>query len=249
MNTDQIRRGLRNIKTRYATINAVVEKADTIVDEVVPLLQDRNEGVRWSAIKILSEIGDDRAIGSLIALLEQSKNVTDAANALRAITGQDFGDAPNEWRHWAMQDSKVQNVADADILLDEDLIAAATRDLPMTVSGKGPEYSVDVSLPDGRSQQVWIDFSRKDPNGRPIVQLCTPCGEADQQQYEAALKLNMSIPYGAIAIASLDNILCFAIVDSHLREIVRPEDIAESIMSLARYGDSVEKSLFGKNRF
>lgn len=249
MNTDQIRQGLRNIQTRSATINAVAEKGDIIIDEVIPLLQDRNEGVRWSAIKILSEIGDERAIGPLIALLEQSKNVTDTANALRAITGQDFGDEPGAWRQWVMREPGLGEAAGLGVLSDEDLITTATRDLPVTVSGKGQEYIVNVSLPGGRSQRVWIDLSRKDPNGRPIVQLSTPCGDADQRQYESALKLNMSIPYGAIAIASLDDALCFAVVDTYLRQTVHPEDIANSIMSLAAHGDLVEKSLSREDRF
>lgn len=249
MSTEEIRRGLRDFKTRAGIITAVVDKGGAMVDDILPLLQDRNEGVRWSTIRILSEIGDDRAIGPLITLLEQSKNVTDAANALRTITGRDFGDAPGEWRRWTMQDASVRNAVVAGVLSDADLITQATQDLPVTVSGEGQEYSVAVSLPEGRSQQVLIDLSGKDASGRPIVQLSTPCGDADERQYEAALKLNMSICHGAIAIASLDDKLCFAMVASYLRENVHPEEIAESIMSLARHGDSVEKSLSGEDRF
>ena len=249
MGTEQIRRGLRDYRTRAATIDTIAEKGAAMIDDILPLLQDRNEGVRWSTIRILSEIGDNRAIGPLIKLLEQSKSITEAASALRAITGQDFGDAPEEWRRWAMEDAEVRNSAGTGILSDADLIAAAIKDLPVTVTSEGREYSVTVSLPEGRSQQVWIDFARCDANGRPIVQLSTPCGDADERQYETALKLNMSIPYGAIAIAALDDKLCFAMVDSYLRQTVHPEDIAESILSLARHGDSVEKSLSAEDQF
>jgi len=65
-----------------------------------------------------------------------------------------------------------------------------------------------------RSQQVWIDVSGKDSHGLPMVQLITPCGDADAARYETALKLNMTISYGALAIASLDGALCFAVVDN-----------------------------------
>lgn len=47
-----------------------------------------------------------------------------------------------------------------------------------------------------------------------MVQLITPCGDADAARYETALKLNMTISYGALAIASLDGALCFAVVDN-----------------------------------
>jgi hypothetical protein len=249
MHTDDIRQGLRHVATRAATIDAVATRGSGLVDAVLPLLQDRHEGVRWSAIKILSEIGDDRAIAPLIALIEQRKNATAAANALRSITNQDFGDTADAWRHWALLDAEARSAGDGASLSDGALMAAATRDLPVKVTEEQGTYTVDVSLPEDRAQRIWIDFSRKDLNGRPVVQLCTPCGEADEHQYETALKLNMSIPYGAIALALLDEKLCFAMVDSYLRETVHPEDIAQSIMSLAENGDSVESSLSAEDRF
>jgi len=96
MNKDDIRKGLRNIRTRSVTITAVEQQGACMNEAIIPLLNDRNEGVRWSAIKILSEIGDSRAIAPLISLLEKNKNATTAAMTLRAITGKDFGDDPNE---------------------------------------------------------------------------------------------------------------------------------------------------------
>ncbi len=249
MTTDQIRRGLRNISTRAATIDAVSVEGASLVDEVIPLLQDRNEGVRWSAIKILSEIGDARAVGALIVLIEQKKNSIAAANSLEAITGESFGADAVAWRHWAVENSSVRNIAGGGILSDEDLIAAAIQDLPLTSRGEGKEYCFDISLEDGRSHQVLVDLAQKDSNGRLIVQLSTPCGDVDPNKYEDALKLNMSITYGAIAIALLGDTHCFAMVDSYLRETVHPQDIAESIMSLARNGDSLEKSLSGEDQF
>ncbi|MEI8140719.1 MAG: hypothetical protein WCI03_12745 [bacterium] len=41
----------------------------------------------------------------------------------------------------------------------------------------------------------------------------------------------------------LDNNLFFALVHTHLRATVHPEDIAKSIMCLARHGDSLERAL------
>jgi hypothetical protein len=249
MKSDEIRGGLHNIRTRAATIDAVTVAGEAMIETILPLLQDRNEGVRWSAIRILSEIGDARATGPLIALIQQNKNPTDAANALCAITGQDLGSDAAAWQRWANDGTEAPAPVADNALSDGALIAAAVQDLPLTLRGEGQEYCVDVSLADGRSHQVTIDLSREDPNGRAIVQLSTPCGDADPARYEDALKLNMSIPYGAIAVASLGDSLCFAMVDSYLRASVHPEDIAESIMSLARHGDSLEQSLTGEDRY
>lgn len=249
MTTDDIRKGLRNIKTRSDTITQVSSAGTPMVDEVLPLLQDRNEAVRWCAIRILSEIGDNSAVGALITLLEQSKNASTATNALRSITGQEFGDNPDDWRDWASKDKEVRNEAGGAILSDQDLVTEATRDLPAEVTGSGLTYTVKVSLPDNRKQDVWIDLAQKDSDGRPIVQLCTPCGEADPTKYEYALKLNMSITFGAVSLALMENKLYFAMVDSYMRKTIHPQDVAESIMSLAKHGDSIEKTLSDEDKF
>ena len=248
MNKDDIRKGLRNIRTRSAIITAVEQEGPCMNETIITLLNDRNEGVRWSAIKILSEIGDAQAIAPLISLLEQNKNATTAAMTLRAITGKDFGDDPNEWRDWAAKDDSIRNSGGLD-LSDEDLISAAVEGLPVMVSGSGEAYTITVTLPDQRNQQVWINLSAKTPEGKPIVQLSTPCGDADKTQYENVLKMNMSIPFGCLALAEMDGKLVFAMTDSYIRKTAHPQDIAESIMSLAKNGDSMEKSLSQADRY
>ncbi len=247
--TDEMRVKLRNIKTRAAMINAVAERGGELLDEVLPLLQDRHEGVRWSATRILAEVGDERAIGPLVSLLEQGRNMSDAAHALHEITGMAFGDDASEWRRWMMQEPSIRNRGTGGILSDAELMEAAVREMPVHLSGQSPEFLVKVSLPDGRSQEIWVDFSHRTDDGRALVQLVSPCGEAAPAHYEAALIRNMTIPYGALAIASLDDRRCFVVVNSHLRETVHPQDIAESIMSLARHGDTVEQSLSPKDQY
>lgn len=249
MDTELARKGLRAIETRAATLDAIVGEGAAAVPDILPLLQDRNDGIRWCAIKALSEIGDARAVGPLIALLEQSKNVTETANALRAITGQKLGDMAGEWRRWATQSRGTSPVPAATIPSDAELMLAATRDLRARVSVDGQEYTVEVTLPRGRTQQVWVDFSSKDREGRPIVRLFSLCGEADPAQYETVLKLNMSIPIGAIGLGLLDDRLYFAAVHSHLRATVHPEDIANSILAIADCADSLEASLAQGDRY
>jgi len=251
INVDEFRRGLWNIRTRATVMDGAVDGGDgeDYTDAAIELLNDRDEGVRWSAVKILAEIGDERAVGPLIALLERGKNSTETANALRAITGQEIDADPGEWRKWADRQSAGGSEANLGILSEQALLSAAVKDLPARVSGGKGNYSVSVSLEEGRSQQVWVDFSKTDPADQPIVQLCTPCGDAVADQYEAALKLNMAIPYGAVAIALLDGKLCFAMVDAYLRATVHPEDISKSIMTLAREGDKIEQALADGDRY
>jgi len=249
MDTQTIRQGLYNIKTRASTMDALIEKGREISSDIVPLLQDRDEGIRWAAIRILAEIGNEDVILPLIHLMEQSKNVSEVIRSLQTITGQNFGDKTAAWRKWATQKKLEKGGLPAELLSDKELMAAAIKDLLVTITGEGQEYVVSVPLPDRRNQNIRIDFSIKDADGHPGVQLTTPCGPAVPEQYEEVLKLNMSIPYGAIGLAMLDDTLFFALVHTHLRATVHPEDIAKSIMCLARHGDALEKTLSPKDNF
>ncbi len=246
---DELRRGLRKFQTRATMIEAAIDEGEGCVEVILPLLHDRNESIRWSAIRILSEIGNERAIGPLVGVIERGKNSTAALNALCTISGENFGTDVKAWRKWMLEDPGLRATATDGVLSDESLLAAAMEDLPVTISGEGEEYAATVSLPEGRSQQVWIDFSKKDDDDQAIVQLCTPCGDAETPRYEWALKLNMAIPYGAVALAELDGKQCFAMVDAYLRATVDPEDIAKSVMSLAEQGDAIEKALAHDDRY
>lgn len=249
MERDELRKGLRHFETRARVIEAAIDAGEACIEDVIPLLHDRSESVRWSAIRILTEVGDERAIGPLIGVLERGKNVTDTHNALCAISGEDFGHDVKAWRQWLLEDPDLRAGATDGMLSDDALLAAAIEGLPVTVSGEGQAYAVTVSLPEDRTQQVWIDFSRKDQDDQSIVQLCTPCGDADASRYEWALKLNMAIPYGAVALAELDGKLCLAMVDAYLRATCDPEDLGKSLMCLATQADAIEKALAREDRF
>ena len=245
IDVDQLSAQLRDFRSRGAAIRRAVDGGEQAVDAAIELLNDRNDGVRWSAIRILSEIADARAIAPLVTLLERGRNTTEVANALRAITGEDLGDDAALWRSWQ---SGGGSEARAGVLSNAGLLAAATRDLPVTLTSEGDHYVAKVALDDGRSQTIWVDFSASDQDGDPIVQLSTACGPANQDYYQWALELNMTIPFGAIGVARLGEEECFALVDSYSRSTVDPQDIAKSLMTLACQGDAIEQSLASEDR-
>ena len=81
------RRGLLNYRTRSAVIGVAVEAPEEYFDAAIKLLNERNDTLRWCAIRILGEIGDERAVKPLQELIEAKLNVVDARDALRAIIG------------------------------------------------------------------------------------------------------------------------------------------------------------------
>ena len=237
VDVENLRLQLRNFRTRAAAIDEAVNAGRAAVEPVIQLLNDRNEATRWSAMKILAEIGDTRGVGPLIALLERGKNAMEAANALRTITGR------------ASDAGAVDGAQERPALSDQELMEAATKDLPAGMAAKGNRYAVKVSLPNGRSQRVRVDFGVKDSEGEPLVRLYTPCGKAGEERYEWALRNNMNLPYGAIAIARIEGERYFVMVNTYLRATVDPEDISKTLMTLAAKGDAVEKILTGEDRF
>lgn len=246
--TNTLRSQILNFRTRRAAIDQAIAAGADAVEPVAALLKDRKEAIRWSAIRILSEIGDRRAVEPLIELVESGKSSVEAANALRGITDQDFGEDGAAWRRWASGTSGLEVAAERKPLSDEELVQAGVEDLKATIAVKKGRYLVTIKLPDGRSQTVYVVFSAKDADDQPIVWLYTPCGEATPDKYEWALKQNLKLPYGAIGIARIDKTASFVMSNTHLRATVDPEDIAKSLLALATRGDAVEKMLTGEDK-
>ncbi len=221
-------------------MDQLVEQGKEAVPVVVPLLQDRDEGVRWAAIKVLSEIGGEAAILPLLDQLDQGRNVADVVSALKMLTGQDFGSRGMAWREWLLQAKAGAGTAAGS---NHDLVRRAVRDLPATVSEDGQEFVVTLNLPGRRTQSIRVDFSARDADGHFMVQLTTPCGAAKPEHYESVLKLNMSLAYGAVALALVEDTLCFALVATHCRATLQPDALAKSLVSLAQHGDALEKRL------
>lgn len=249
IDVEELRRDLRDFRSRSAAMQRAVDAGDEAIDPAIRLLSDRSEATRWSAMRILAEVGGARAVGPLIEVMERGENAIEAINALWRITGEDFGEDAAAWRQWASARPGSDAPAERRELSDEELVEAATRDLDTEVSHTGDRYIVTVALKGGRSQRVCVDFAAKDSQGDPLVRLYTPCGKAVQEKYEWALKNNMNLPYGAIGIARMQGVPCFVMIDAHLRATANPTDLGKSIMTLAANGDVVEKILTRQDKY
>ena len=245
LNLTTLRSQLADFRARSAAIDRTIDAGEDGINAAIQLLNDRKEAVRWSAIRILSDIGDNRAVEPLIQLLERNKSSTDAANALRNITGQNFGEDGAAWRTWASGQEGIGVSSERKELPDDVLVELATRDLDAEVTQRKGRHVVTVSLPEGRKQTVYVVFTAKDTQGDPIVWLYTPCCEATPEKHEWALKQNLRLRHGAIGIARIGNADCFVMSNTHLRATVDAEDLAKSLLALASRGDVVEKLLSG----
>lgn len=93
--------GSPNERLRSSAAEALGKVKDPrAVDQLIAALKDQSSSVRLRAAGALGEIKDQRAIEPLIPMLKDQFSRWDAAEALKKITGQDFGTDHGKWNDW-----------------------------------------------------------------------------------------------------------------------------------------------------
>lgn len=101
---------------------ALLQYGSRFVDDLMAICNDRSVEYRWAAAYYLGRIGDQRAVPALILLLNnrtklsaypQGVPVFDSADdyaedALKKITGQDFGKDALRWEEWWRERMKMR---------------------------------------------------------------------------------------------------------------------------------------------
>lgn len=105
-------------------------------------------------------------------------------------------------------------------------------------------YRIQITLPDGRQQAVFVESSKHVASERLLL-IYSICCPSDPAYYEYALRLNSEIAHGGLAIRSINGRDHFVILDSYPRGTVDVEEIRRSTLEMASRGDSVEKLLTG----
>lgn len=131
-------------------------------------------------------------------------------------------------------------VRDIESLLSEAF--AGTTGVEWTRSEK--RYRLQLTLPDGRSQVLFIEPSDHAAVERLIL-IYSKCCPAQPEYYEEALRLNSEVSHGALALRQIDGEECFVMIDTYPRSTVDPEEIRRSVLEIAFRADAVEKLLTG----
>ncbi|MBI1372374.1 MAG: hypothetical protein GC159_06380 [Phycisphaera sp.] len=117
----------------------------------------------------------------------------------------------------------------------------------VTPEQNGARYKLTVPLAEGRHQDVYIATGIADSEGSPLMCVYTYCAPATPENYERALRYNMRMSYGALAINDVGDTPMFVMVDTVLISAADANEVRKTILGLARHGDRVEKSLTGKD--
>jgi hypothetical protein len=126
---------------------------------------------------------------------------------------------------------------------DEDL-DTATQGIHGAETGEKKEADTFIEQ---RRQFVYLTANRKGLDDEDIIQVFTICAPEEERFYKSALLLNMNLPFGAFAVSQVEGENYFVMVDTYLAESVTYEELALSIISLAKSGDKMEKMLVGED--
>lgn len=242
---DQIAK-LRDFHTRSAAKYELLRIGTDAVEPLLEALKDPSEGVRWSAASLLGELKDERSIDPLIEALEDSSLAGTASDALAAITGEDFGEDAENWRKWRrgepVEDFKSSPTTKK-MLTGPELVRQALKGLADEIQESGQNFIIAIPLEGGRTQKVRVNPSHKDSEDNPVVFIETICCPAEPKHHEWALRQNTKLPFGALAICDVANKPHYVMVNTLLRETADPPEVRTSVLTLARWGDAIEKSI------
>lgn len=130
----------------------------------------------------------------------------------------------------------------------ESLVREAFRDDPrVTWTHEGERYRLQVQLPGGRGQTLFVEPSNHAVAERLLL-IYSTCCPAEPSYYETALRLNSEMPHGSIAIREIDGRPLFVVLDTYPRATVDAEEIRRSTHAVASRADAIEKLLTGLDR-
>lgn len=157
----------------------------------------------------------------------------------KSITGENDIQIEN-----SLPDIKQKNISH-NIL--KTIITDITKGTLITYNEIENGFEVNIPLPDNRKQKVFVTTGRRDSDCEEIYQIFTICVKAETSLYEFALRMNMEIDYGALAITELYGEDYLVMVDTQLVKSAQPIEIEKSIITLAEIGDDIERILTGED--
>ena len=259
---------LRNFRTRSQVMEELLMLGDDAVPELIQALGHPMENVRWSAQQLLTQLGGDTVVERLAEALDDPTRQKEAADTLRQITGQSIGVDRQAWATWlqsrggthaapvreaaptprsaasgAAAPSPPPAPSSTQGLADDAIIRAATAGAEIDVRQHSGGYVLTVPLEGNRRQRVTVSFTAQDFEDEDLVVVYTECGPAQQKNFEWALRQNLRMSFGAIAIRDRGGQPTFVMVNTHPRKTLDVEELRKSIVLLASKGDKLEQAL------
>jgi len=219
------------------------------------LASETQEGARWAMLRCLGEMRAVEAVPHIAALLADAGARAAAREALVRIVGSDLGESAEPWVKWARQHGAASAgpaAAEPELHMtgmpDQRLLELALRGCEASWHEESPgRYCVEVALEGGApSQRVHVNLAARDHEGAPIAIVHADCGPACAEHYEKALRWNLRMPYGALAVHESGGRARFVMFNTLLREDMSPLELRKSILVVARRAARVRRELVGE---
>ncbi len=247
-NVDVLVDRLKDFRTRAEAKAALLEMGKAAVGPLIGALGSMHGGVRWSAASVLGQLEAKEAVSALIEAVKDLEAGSAAAEALQRITGRSFGEDYEAWKRWHETGAAGPRGPSVPGVTDADLVQEAVYNTNVSAEEKAPGYVLRVPLGD-RHQDVMINFKAKDAEGTLLVVIYTCCGEASERLYEWALRQNVKMTAGAIAVADIEGKANFVVVDVWRRPAITARLLLDSVKQVARSGDQLEAALSKADRY
>lgn len=239
---------LRDFRARKAAADGLVAAGREAVGPLMEALRaEAVQGARWAILKCLGELRAPQAVPAIAPFLDQSDYQTVAHEALVAIAGKDLGPLPADWLRWAERralETGQPIEADAGPLDDAGLVKLALAEGCATCREEEPgRHAVSLPLAGGVTQRVTVVFGATDREGSQIVIVYSDCGEASREHYETALRLNMRMPYGAVALRDIGGKPHFVVFNTILRQALTPIELRKTVFTVGEAANRVAREL------
>ena len=86
-------------------------------------------------------------------------------------------------------------------------------------------------------------------NGERFLSVFSVCGPADPAYYASALALNARLTYGSLSIRKVLDTPMFVMSRTFPRDRVRPRELRDAILEIARRSDQIEQQLTRQDQF
>lgn len=206
------------------------------VDSLIKVLRNRDSGWvhRRDAAEALGKTGAEIA-DTLRSLLDDSD--VDVRRSIKEALG---------WASAGLRN--VRPIPQNRPYTLEELAKACERPGRREVAKEGDGYIVTATLREGRTQRVDIKpYTPKD--GKNLIRVYTRCGKPTEEAYLWALKTNMSLSHGALALTEENGEEIIVMTNCFLADETTPEEIKAAVKELAFYGDYIEKKLTKLDEF
>jgi serine/threonine protein kinase len=124
----------------------------------------------------------------------------------------------------------------------ESLVRESAKGLDCFIQGARDTFRVIIPQPGERLQEVIIEVT-VGKNDEQYLSVFSVCGPADPEYFAYALTLNSHLTYGSISMHDVLGKQMFVMSRTFLRDTVRPEELRDAMIEIARRADSVEKQL------